>query len=188
MISTNIFGYIAMFLVMVIGSILNLLSLLTGGLFFIDLEKTKMLGVLTVTSKWVKTPMGWCGLFGGVIWLPPMEINERTKIILLHEKAHCVWLPALPTLKDMLEGIFTGKLTGHGEKTAQYEHMADLYAVTQGGDIDEMIDMLEETYEKGDEFEKKFKGYSRQDALNRIRFLERNRNTIERMNWERVHS
>jgi hypothetical protein len=35
---------------------------------------------------------------------------------------------------------FTGKLAGHGEKTAQYEHMADLYAVTQGGDIDEMID------------------------------------------------
>ena len=39
-----------------------------------------------------------------------------------------------------------------------------------------------------DEFEKKFKGYNRQDALNRIRFLERNRNTIERMNWERVNS
>jgi hypothetical protein len=106
---------------------------------------------------------------------------------MLHEKAHCVWLPAIPTLGDMLIG-FTGKLAGHGKKTAQYEHMADLYAVTQGGDIDEMIDMLEETYKEGDKFEKKFKGYDRQDALNRIKFLERNRNTIERMNWERVNS
>ncbi len=72
MISTNIFGYLAMFLVMVIGSVLNLLTLLTGGVFCIDLQKTKTLGVLTVTSKWVKTPMGWSGLFGGVIYLPPM--------------------------------------------------------------------------------------------------------------------
>ena len=187
MISTNIFGYLAMFVAMLIGSILNLLTMLTGGIFFIDLKKTKMLGVLTVTSKWVKTPMGWCGLFGGVIYLPPMEVNEHTKILMLHEKAHCVWLPALPTLGDMLIGL-TGKLAGHGEKTAQYEHMADLYAVTQGGDIDLLIEMLKQTYEKGDEFEKKFKGYNRQDALNRIKFLERNRNTIEKMNWERVNS
>lgn len=187
MISTNIFGYIKMFLVILISSFMNLLSLLTGGLFFVDLEKTKMLGVLTITSKWVKTPMGWTGIFGGVIYLPPMEVNERTMLIMLHEKAHCVWLPAIPTLEDMLIG-FTGKLAGHGKKTAQYEHMADLYAVTQGGDIDEMIDMLEETYEEGDEFEKKFKGYDRQDALNRIKFLERNRDTIEKMNWERVNS
>lgn len=188
MISTSIFGYIKMLLVILISSLMNLLTLLTGGIFFIDIEKTKMLGVLTVTSKWVKTPMGWCGLFGGVIYLPPMEVDEYTKIILLHEKAHCVWLPALPTLKDMLKGIFTGKLAGHGEKTAQYEHMADLYAVTQGGDIDTLIEMLKQTYEEGDEFEKKFKGYSRQDALNRIKFLERNRDTIEKMNWERVNS
>ena len=188
MISTNIFGYIKVLIVLLISSFMNLLSLLTGGVFFIDLEKTKLLGVLTVSCKWIKTPMGWCGLFGGVIWLPPMEVNDRTKIILLHEKAHCVWLPALPTLKDMLKGIFTGKLAGHGEKTAQYEHMADLYAVTQGGDIDLLIEMLKQTYEEGDEFEKKFKGYNKQDALNRIKFLERNRDTIEKMNWERVNS
>lgn len=187
MISSSIFGYIKMMIVILISSLMNLLTLLTGGLFFIDREKTKLLGVLTVTHKWIKTPLGWTGVLGGVIWLPPMEVNDRTMLIMLHEKAHCVWLPAIPTLGDMLIG-FTGKLAGHGEKTAQYEHMADLYAVTQGGDIDEMIDMLEETYEKGDEFEKKFKGYNRQDALNRIKFLERNRNTIERMNWERVNS
>lgn len=188
MISTNIFGYLGMLIVILLSSVMNLLSLLTGGVFFIDLEKTKLLGVLTVSCKWIKTPKAYTGVFGGVIWLPPMEINDRTMLVLLHEKAHCVWLPAIPTLGDMLKGIFTGKLVGHGKKTAQYEHMADLYAVTQGGSIDLMIKMLKETYDDGDKFEQTFRGYSKQDALNRIKFLERNRNTIERMNWERVNS
>jgi hypothetical protein len=156
-------------LLLLVNTLINIIALLTGGIFYIDYKlswKYKVL-ILVLPTKYL--PSGSVclpDLLGGMILLEDkiiMQDNEICNFTILHEKGHCRCWEAMPNYTN------TPAHPHHGKTTAEFEYAADLYAVTHGADIHVVIESFLDDYDymckHGEAFE--LQNYSKEDALHR---------------------
>lgn len=115
-------------LVLLVGSCLNLLTLLLGGIFYTDWKLSLKYGILIIVipKKYDCQPMAAADFLGGIVYLPEeWKDDEVLPFVIWHEKGHC------RTWRGIPYELFAIR-KAHGTKTAAYEYAADKYAADAG--------------------------------------------------------